>query len=227
MSEGRVHLACGSVAELLREAPDPATWLTGAERERLATMRTDPRRAQFAAARWQARSLLAGAFGGGPADWPLGAAADAPPGVLGRRDLHLSVSHSGDFTACAVAGEPVGLDIEAPRRRRDIEGLIDLCCTPSEQVLVRHADDPAAMFYALWTVKEAWLKRKREWIAPRRLQQIEVAIHGEDARTWRSLGWTLSLCGGGAVRWWTTAPAAASHWQVTDRALSPASPPPG
>jgi 4'-phosphopantetheinyl transferase len=221
MNAGAVHLACGPVDALLLEAPAPESWLTFAERERLAGMHTARRRAQFVAARWQARRVLAAAFGGGPADWPLTAPHDAPPGVAGRDDLQLSVSHSGDWAACAVAGEPVGLDLEAPQRQRDIAGLVALCCTPPEQALVRAAADAQALFYQLWTVKEAWLKRRRDWIAPRRLRQVEAlpaAAGDAQARTWSSPGWTLALCGAHPVQWWTPQPASTAGWQVSDAA---------
>ena len=219
MTPARIHVACSSVAELLREAPRPTDWLAPQEQQRLALLRSDKRRDQFLAARWQARRLLAWALGGSPADWPLTAMPDAPPTIQGRGDLHLSISHGGDRAAAGVALEPIGLDIEAPSRRRDIEGLAQLCCTPSEMALMQAAADPEAEFYALWTAKEAWLKRRREWIAPRRLRQLELrpAIK-PDVRTWSAAGWTVAVCGKGEVRWWTDEPASVRHWQVSDAA---------
>lgn len=198
-------------------------WLTPQEQQRLRTMSSDRRREQFLAARWQARLLLARTFGGSPADWPLTAAPDAPPSVMGRADLLLSISHSGDRAASAVALEPIGLDIEAPSRRRDIEGLAQLCCTADELALVRGAADPQAEFYALWTAKEAWLKRRGEWVAPRRLRQIALQPGaGREVRTWTGDGWTLGLCGAGEVRWWTDEPMTVRRWQVRDAAQAAA-----
>ena len=219
MTAARIHVACSPVAELLREAPRPTDWMTSQEQQRLALLRTDKRRDQFLAARWQARRLLACALGGSPADWPLTAVPDAPPTIEGRGDLHLSISHSGDRAAAGVALEPIGLDIEAPSRRRDIEGLAQLCCTSSEVALMQVAADLEAEFYALWTAKEAWLKRRREWIAPQRLRQLELRPGIEpEVRTWSGAGWTVALCGKGDMRWWTDEPASARQWQVRDAA---------
>jgi len=213
-----VHLACGEVAALLREAPEPAQWLSDSEMERLAAIRTPPRRAQFLAARWQARWLLAQVLGGRPGDWALDAPRDAPPRVRVRQDLCLSISHSAAFTACALAGAPVGLDLEQPRRRRDIAGLIELVCTPREQAMFTALPEPTreALFYELWTVKEAWLKRRVEWIAPARLAQVEARRRSDgELRTWRGEHWQLAVTAG-EPRWWSPQPRAGQAWAVLD-----------
>lgn len=205
-----VQLACAEVVSLLPAARD---WLSTQERTRLAQLRTQPRREQFLAARWLARQTLARALGGAERDWELTAPHDAPPSVAGHPELFLSVSHSGAWAACAVGREPLGLDLEAPRRQRDIGGLVAVCCTEREQAWVG-ADE--ALFYAVWTVKEAWLKRRHEWIAPARLRQIEVGPDGQDARSWRGEGWTLALCCAAQVEWQTAAPVGSLGWSVSD-----------
>lgn len=207
---GLVHLACGALAA-------PGTdWLSAGEAQRLAGLHSERRRAQFLAARWQARWLLAQVHGGAPRDWSLEAPADAPPRVAGRPDLFLSISHSGHGTACALAPAPVGLDVEAPARPRDIAGLVALCCTPREQALFATPD--ATLFHELWTVKEAWLKQRGEWVAPRRLAQLEaLPAEGGDVRTWRGEGWHLAVTAA-AVRWWTPEPPVRGAWKVRDLA---------
>jgi 4'-phosphopantetheinyl transferase len=215
---GVVHLACAEVAALLRDAPGAMQWLSASEARRLAALKTERRRSQFLAARWQARGLLARVFGGSPGDWPLEAPPDAPPRLAQRADLFLSISHSGERTACAVAGAPVGLDLEQPRRRRDVAGLVALCCTPGEQALFAGlaASEGEALFYELWTVKEAWLKERGEWIAPRRLAQVD-AMPGPQGqvRTWRAEDWQLAVTAR-EVRWWTAEPAVSRTWTVRD-----------
>jgi 4'-phosphopantetheinyl transferase len=210
-----VHLACAEVAVLL---PPVVDWLSESEQQRFAGIVGERRRTQFLAARWQARWLLAQVLGGRPRDWPLEAPHDAPPRVQGRDDLFLSVSHSGARSACALASAPVGLDLEQPQRQRDIAGLIALCCTPGEQALFAGCDEAAraALFYELWTVKEAWLKRRGEWIAPRRLQQLDArpAEDGE-VRTWAGEDWQLAATAR-QVRWWTAEPPEQRCWQLRD-----------
>ncbi|RYY63660.1 MAG: 4'-phosphopantetheinyl transferase superfamily protein [Comamonadaceae bacterium] len=216
----QAHIACAPVAALLAQAPGTLAWLSATEQERHASMQSVRRRAQFIAARWQARLLLADVLGGAPQDWPLAALPDAPPQLLADPALHISVSHSGDWAACALAPVALGLDLEAPGRRRDIDGLVDLCCTPGEQALfagldaVRRAD----LFYTLWTVKEAWLKRRRAWISPSRLRALDARPAADGVvRTWAAPQWKLALCIEGAdVRWCGPVPAARDAWQLHD-----------
>lgn len=214
--DAAVHLACGEVAALLPARED---WLSASERERFALLRSEPRKAQFLAVRWLARTLLAQVLGGRAQDWTLEAPHDAPPRVTGRDDLHLSISHSGHRTACALSSAPVGLDLEQPTRARDIAGLVALCCTPGEQALFAGLGDAAreALFYELWTVKEAWLKRRGEWIAPQRLQQLQVlpAVDGE-VRCWRAGDWWVSVTAASA-QWVTEQPRESRGWKVEDR----------
>lgn len=224
-------LACERASLLVTAAGAPHGWLSAAEQQRLAALADPQRRAQFIAARWLGRTLVARELGGAPADWPLTATTGEPPAVLDPRAAgwQLAISHSGDWVACALADAPVGLDLEAPRRRRDIEGLAALCLTPAEQALLAPLDAPAreSLFYALWTVKEAWIKRARGAVAPGRLQQLEVARAGPEtaqARTWTNDKWTLALClpPGVEPQWHSPAPTGAQHWCVTDAALSAA-----
>jgi 4'-phosphopantetheinyl transferase len=184
-------------------------------------MRTAKRREQFIAARWQARALLAQVHGGEPGDWELSAPPDAPPGVVGRAELFVSVSHSGACVACAVGSVPLGLDLEAPQRRRDIAGLIDICCTEGEQGLFGPADREP-LFYELWTVKEAWLKRRQEWIAPSRLRELDARPdEGGAIQAWVADGWWLALCTEAVdIRWHSPQPALTRRWQVKDIRLS-------
>ena len=215
---GPVQLACGRVDALLQAAPPPGSWLAAQESARLATLVSTQRRDQFLAARWQARRLLAHVLGGAPQDWPLDAPNDAPPRVQGRPGLFLSISHSGAYTACALAHAPVGLDLEAPRRRRDIAGLVALCCTPREQALFAGLPEAEgeALFHELWTVKEAWLKQRGEWIAPSRLQQLEARPEAAgELRAWRADDWRLAVTAR-QVRWHTPEPPSARAWCLAD-----------
>jgi 4'-phosphopantetheinyl transferase len=226
MTEAVVHLACARVDDLLPQLPAPhASWLSPQEQQRLAHISTDTRRGQFLAARWQARLLLARASASEAGSWRVTAPEAAPPRVEGRDDLYLSISHSGGWVACAVAATPIGLDLEAPRRRRDIDGLVDLCCTPREQAGFEGLDakQRETLFYELWTVKEAWIKRRGDWVAPQRLRQVEAgAGTAADAWTWRVRDWTLALCAPGvrSVRWWSPLPPLTRSWAVCDAAVS-------
>ena len=75
-----------------------------------------------------------------------------------------------------------------------------------------------ALFFALWTVKEAWLKRRREGVAPRRLAQLESHPDPEgELRTYGGPGWCLGVTTA-APRWWTQEPGSSQRWRVEDLA---------
>ena len=207
-------------------------WLSAPERERLRHIRASHRRAQFLGGRWLLRTLLAEHLGGQPLDWPLDAGESAPPALLAahaRPAVHLALSHSADVVACAVAASPVGLDVEAPRRRRDVAGLAALCLDTTEQAMLHALAAPAdeAFFYQLWTVKEAWLKSRAEALAPRRLAQIHVRLVAGrgalQALTWRTGAWTLALAAPalGQVHWHAPMPGADQGWAVRDDGDAP------
>jgi 4'-phosphopantetheinyl transferase len=204
-------------------------WLSRPERDRLSRIRAEHRRAQFVGGRWLLRTLLAECLGGDPRDWPLDAGHDGPPALLAPpvgAALHLALSHSADVLACAVAAMPVGIDVEAPRRARDLAGLAGLCFDPAEQAMLQGLAAPAqeAVFHALWTVKEAWLKSRAEPLAPRRLAQIHVrALEGggpAQAASWGAEGWTLAVAAAhlGPVQWHAPVPGPQHSWAVRDGA---------
>lgn len=212
-----VRVACLRSAACV---PPGTDWLSSEESERLAAISAEVRRAQFLAARWLARGLLAQAAGGDPGDWRLSAGEAVKPAVIGHPDWHVAITHSGQWVACAVAREAIGIDLEAPTRQRDIAGLVEMCCTEREQQMFEGLAATAqdALFHELWTVKESWLKRRGEWVAPARLVRIEAQPGNVgEVRTWRGERWVLALCGGADVLWHGEPPLPLRTWQVHDR----------
>lgn len=203
-------------------------WLADAERARLDAITAPGRRAQFLAGRWTLRQLLASEMGGDALrDWPLTAGIDGPPRpqTASPPDVHLALSHSGDWLACAVAPVPIGLDIEVPKPRRRLDELVAAVFTASEQAAFA-ATEPsgrADLFHAVWTLKEAWLKRHAEGVSPGRLAQVHTrpATPAEaNARVWSGGGLALALvvpCDA-PLKWSGEAPELASAspqwWQV-------------
>ena len=70
--------------------------------------------------------------------------------------LFFSLSHSGDYVACAVADYEIGLDIQCIRPLD--ERLVHRCFTPQEQSILRESKNPDNMFTTLWSIKESYLK---------------------------------------------------------------------
>jgi 4'-phosphopantetheinyl transferase len=228
-----VALWLGTVAHAEASATAAGhAWLSGTERTRLAAFTAPRRRAQFLAGRWAARQLLASAHGGDAlADWSLDAAPQAPPRLVrGLRALHVALSHSGNHVACAVSAEPVGLDIEAPQRQRDTATLAEGVCTAAERarLLLLPAAERAGHFYRVWTLKEAWLKRRGEGVSPARLMSLQTTIapgpEEAEGRVWQQEGLTLALLASAAlpVKWHGASlagPRASvpEYWCVQDR----------
>lgn len=134
--------------------------LTQNERERAQGIDSPARRDQFLAGRWLAKTMLAEALGGSPCEWRISTDPGCKPQVLGHA-VHLSIAHTGDFVACSVAGDLVGIDVERLNRRRPIADMADLVCSAVEQRALRDVPQDVAMlrFIQMWTCKEARLKQ--------------------------------------------------------------------
>jgi len=138
-------------------------WLSEEEQARLSAMSAPRRRAQFIAGRWLARRCLAAHAGGRWQDYALSAPEDGAPQVLtsppAAEHWYFSLSHSGDWLACAVSALPIGVDVECSDRTRDFQALHEWMHEPDAlQAAPGDAQEQQAWFYAQWTLKEAWLK---------------------------------------------------------------------
>lgn len=164
--------------------------LSAEEAIRAAGITKPLRREQFIAGRMLLRQVLARALGGCPEDWVLDAVVGAPPRVKGRPDLHLSVSHSGEWVAAALADRPLGIDIERLGARPNPQRFARWVCSPDEferwTALDALAADDALIGH--WTRKEAWLKcAGGEVLLTRmhRLQAESVSPEHAEGRTFR------------------------------------------
>lgn len=81
------------------------------------------------------------------------------PAIDGHPELHFSLSHSGDFVACAIGEMPVGVDVQTIVTARD--SLVDYTMSESEKTHLQALEDVAARnayFTQLWTLKESYVK---------------------------------------------------------------------
>ena len=72
-------------------------------------------------------------------------------------NLHVSISHSDDWVACAVSDGPVGIDIE--RIRPVKPNLFDHVCTKEEMEYLLAGENRLHRFFEIWTAKEAYYKK--------------------------------------------------------------------
>lgn len=78
------------------------------------------------------------------------------PYLTNIHDVHFNISHSGQYVACAVADQPVGIDIQEIISYRP--ELAVRVCSEKEISLVASSYDPSYTFTKIWTQKEAYIK---------------------------------------------------------------------
>ena len=83
-------------------------------------------------------------------------------------NIHFNVSHSGNMIVIAIARRECGIDIEKLDASHNVGELAAFYFHPHEHALLLHAPDEAAQlkhFYALWTLKEAFIKAEGKGMA--------------------------------------------------------------
>jgi 4'-phosphopantetheinyl transferase len=173
-------------------APDAdEAWLSPAERTRLLGIQAPLRRRQYLAGHWLARALAAQAFGGEPAQWRWDDQSGPRPQLLrGGIRAWATLSHSGEHLAAAVAAQPIGLDLELPRRPRDVMALARYLFAPDEIARLLEVEEGPGrerLFYVFWALKEARGKRGGEGLQATQARRVssrrsDTAL--ADARVW-------------------------------------------
>jgi 4'-phosphopantetheinyl transferase len=72
--------------------------------------------------------------------------------------FHFNVAHSGKWIVCAIADRPVGVDVE---QINDVNLDISMRFFSEDEhsiIMQREEPDRRFLFYALWTLKESYLK---------------------------------------------------------------------
>jgi 4'-phosphopantetheinyl transferase len=167
-----------------------AGWLSESELSRLALMQRPLRRQEFVACRYALRCLLATATGAPVEDWRLDASEGSAPrlsaqhhGARASAATHLTLSHSGSYLACAVAAQPVGVDMEVVQSvrypRRDALALASLACSERETQQLRAIDCERSrqhMFVQWWSLKEAYFKCVGTGVDFSNIQRLECRL---------------------------------------------------
>ncbi len=124
--------------------------LDAARQARVTRLQDQQKRAQCAAA----GLLLTHLFGcdGHPPRFTHGSR--GKPYLMGENVPFFSLSHSGDWVFCAVAGSEIGLDAQQRTPYRDKVAKRWFTDTERDRI----ADDPDGRFSALWAKKEAYCK---------------------------------------------------------------------
>ena len=84
------------------------------------------------------------------------------PVIAGHPEIHFNFSHSGNVALCVIDNQPVGADIEMPRKITP--SLIAYTMNEDERAIIESASDQLMAFLSFWTKKEAVLKLTGEGI---------------------------------------------------------------
>lgn len=166
-----------------------AALLSPLERERCERLPGD-HAVRATLARALLRTELATALDVEPASLAFVAGVHGKPDVLDPpRPIAFNLSHSGDWTLLAwhtaPCATPLGVDIEqrAPGERDVMRLARRYFSHPEQDALAAQAGDAAreALFYRLWTLKEAWVKAHGLALAPQ-LGAVAFGFDGEALR---------------------------------------------
>ena len=78
------------------------------------------------------------------------------PSIVGYPDIYFNLSHCKEAVICVVSDQPVGVDVEGIREYK--ESLVNYTMNDEEIAQIKTAENPAAAFIRLWTMKEATTK---------------------------------------------------------------------
>ena len=165
LAPGEVHVWSAAL-----DAPDGPPLLTPDEHERAGRLVTEDLRRRWSRARSTLRELLAAYALADPLELRIEPAPCVHCGELHGKpflaapegtELRFNLSHSDALALVAIArGREVGVDVEATRAGRRMQGIADSSFTAHEAAELRALSDAdrTAAFYRLWARKEAYLK---------------------------------------------------------------------
>ena len=78
------------------------------------------------------------------------------PSIVGHSEIYFNLSHCKEAAICVVSDQPVGVDVEGIREYK--ESLVNYTMNDEEIAQIKTAENPAAAFIRLWTMKEATTK---------------------------------------------------------------------
>jgi phosphopantetheinyl transferase len=146
-----VHVYCawlGGIEECL-------SLLASEELERLATLASAHRRAAYSTGRALLRLALERHTGRPARSHEIRVGPNGKPQCVDGPGI--SVSHSGEFVACAVTSAgAVGVDVEHPRARRRTAEIASEFFSARENAWL--SNRPADRFYMSWVLKESYSK---------------------------------------------------------------------
>lgn len=78
------------------------------------------------------------------------------PAIVGHPEIFFNLSHCKEAVVCVISDQPIGVDVESIREYK--ENLVRYTMNDEEIFQITSAENPAAAFIRLWTMKEATMK---------------------------------------------------------------------
>jgi 4'-phosphopantetheinyl transferase len=181
LAEDEVHVWCASLRRAEADYSAGLALLDAEERARAASFHFEGDRKHFIARRSLLRGILGRYLKIEPSQITLALEERGKPrlaGPVGAQRLHFNSSHSRSvalFAVCRFA--PLGVDVEQLRPMPEMSEIAATFCSPPENALLDAApqEKKLAVFFDLWTRKEAWLKATGEGIAGS-LAQMDCSV---------------------------------------------------
>ena len=170
LPEDEVHVWRVDLEQTTGHVDSLVQLLCDEERARAGRFRSREHGAHYAVARGTLRQLLGRYLGALPEELVFSYGAHGKPDLAGDYEgsgLRFNLSHSHQLALFAVAWRrEVGIDVEYPRPRVDVERLARRFFAPVEvaTLLSLPGDRRREGFYNCWTRKEAYLKARGEGI---------------------------------------------------------------
>lgn len=140
-------------------------WLTDDEVSRYESITSAKRKWQFLAGHYLVRAMAARRYGNSHADWIYFVDEHNQRHLKCRQtevpELHVSLSHTGEWIAAAISDYPVGIDIESCVKQRDFIAIARHVFSVTELTPLKllASDELKRQFYLLWTLKECVAKQ--------------------------------------------------------------------
>lgn len=211
---GEVHLWHLDLEEFpdQPDIDDCLGWLDGAELSRYRRLQLARHRRRYLLGRALIRTTLSRYADRSPRQWRLEQGARGKPQLAdparqagGAGPLFFNLSHSGRGMVLAVCRhEEVGVDIETCTRARRVAAIARRYFSETEtrELLALPAVEQQVRFYALWTLKEAYIKarglglalplqafsfglQEEEGEAPGAIDLAFESAIGDDSRRWQ------------------------------------------
>lgn len=134
--------------------------LSADERERAARFKLDRLRDEYILGRGVTRSILARRMEADPGALRFEYSTHGKPWLRGG-EWHFNISHSGSLLVCALtAAAPIGVDVERLRPKPDAAAIAKrfFSAAEAQRVLSAAPESVPAVFFEIWTRKEAFLK---------------------------------------------------------------------